>query len=202
MALTIALYKEEQAKSNDRKRKMGYRAACTAATKSYYQQHKVMVKLCHNTLFNLVNGNTVAKADFNSQKSWLSKEEADEVIGYVIEMAAWGFGLDHQRLKEHVDKICHARYGSWFPKEGVGRQWTYRFMQRYSDRLHVYTARPLHDVRGKAANPKMTMLWQNMVEETQLQGDNGKLIAPECSWARGLSCAPPIPAGFHFVEVE
>ena len=183
MALAISIYRKEQAKPDDGHRKMGYRKACDAAQKAYFQQHRVTIKLNHNTLRNLTNGLTMPKAEFNMQKRWLSVTEEEEVIGYVVETAAWGFGLDHLRLKEHVDEICRARYGSRFPKEGVGKQWTHRFVERHSNRLHVYIARPLHDVRGKAANPEMNKLWYDIVEENQMRGDDGKPVAPECTWA-------------------
>jgi len=119
----------------------------------------------------------------NASKSWLTKQEADEVIKFTVEIAAWGHGLDHRRLKEHVDEICRARYGSTFPKEGVGRRWTARFIERHSDQLHVYMARPLDNVRGQAVNPETNEGWYDIVEDIQLRGDDGKAVAPECTWA-------------------
>ena len=179
MALAIEKYHEEKAKLKG----LGLRKICEEAKKEYFKQKGITVKLNHNTLWNHVNGRTVSRAVFNREKSWLTLDETSEVIAYIIETAEMGFGLDQLRLKEHVDEICRARYGSTFPDKGVGRCWTGRFVSRNSDRLHRYTARPLHDVRGKAANPEMKKCWYNIVDDVQMHGDDGLPIAPECTWA-------------------
>jgi hypothetical protein len=100
-----------------------------------------------------------------------------------VETGSMGFGLDHRRLKEHVDEICRARHGLKFPPTGVGKQWTHRFMEKHSDRLHAYKARPLENIRGQAANPETHAMWLDVTEDLQLRGDEGKPIAPECTWA-------------------
>jgi hypothetical protein len=181
MARAVAMYRQEQEKPN-REKKLGLRKICSIIEKEYFDQKKKAVSLNHNTLRNLVNGGMI-RSKFNEQKCWLLQEEADEVINYTIELANQGYGLDHQRLKEHVDEICRACLGSKFPITGVGKQWTYRFVEKHSDRLHVYTARPLDTLRGQAVNETTTAKWFNLVEELQLRGDDGEPIAPECTWA-------------------
>lgn len=181
MALAIDMYQKEQAKPAGSK-KLGLRKVCETVSREYFKSHHVKVSLNHNTLRNLVNGGRTV-AEMNAEKSWLTKEEAEEVIKFTIEVAAWGHGLDHRRLKEHVDDICRARYGPEFPKEGVGRRWTSRFVEKHSERLHTYTARPLDNIRGQAVNPETNKRWYNIVEEVQLRGDDGKPIEPECTWA-------------------
>ncbi|KAF8067610.1 hypothetical protein FPV67DRAFT_1366119, partial [Lyophyllum atratum] len=94
----------------------------------------VRISLNHNTLRSLASGGRSIR-ESNASRSWLSKEEAEEVIKFAVEVGAWGHGLDRQRLKEHVDEICRARLGSDFPQEGVGQQWTGRFIEKHSDRL-------------------------------------------------------------------
>lgn len=37
-------------------------------------------------------------------KLWLTTEETEAVIEYIIEIGAWGFPLSHKHLKEH--EIC------------------------------------------------------------------------------------------------
>lgn len=183
MALALKIYHEEH-QQMDSKGRLGLRKICKNAQQEYLAQTGIVVPVPnHNTLNNLAKGRTLPKAQVNAERGWLSEEEAETVIAYVIECAEVGFGLDHQRLKEHVDEICRARYGDKFPKEGVGKQWTSRFIEQYHTRLQTYTARPLHDIRGKAANPEMNKLWFDLVEETQLRGDDGKPIAPECTFA-------------------
>ncbi|KAG2053206.1 hypothetical protein BDR06DRAFT_886513, partial [Suillus hirtellus] len=51
-----------------------------------------------------------------------------------------GFPLSHKQLKEHVNKILHARLGGKFPETGVGKNWTDRFMEKHSNRLGTYYA--------------------------------------------------------------
>ncbi|KIK53093.1 hypothetical protein GYMLUDRAFT_179388, partial [Collybiopsis luxurians FD-317 M1] len=65
------------------------------------------------------------------------------VIQYLLEMAAWGFPLTEQRLKAIVDDICWAHLGSQFPAEGVGKNWTRRFLERYNTHLKTFWAAPL-----------------------------------------------------------
>jgi hypothetical protein len=45
--------------------------------------------------------------------------------------------VSHRHLKEHVDQIARARLGSKFPTQGVGKNWTARFMLRLSDRIKM-----------------------------------------------------------------
>ncbi|PPQ75808.1 hypothetical protein CVT26_001458 [Gymnopilus dilepis] len=181
MARAVALYQKEREKAAHKKRH-GLRAVCAMAQKEFWEEHKIWITLNHNTLRNLANGGRT-KAEANAMKSWLSEEEAEEVIKFAVETGNMGFGLDHRRLKEHVDEICQARYGSKFPPSGVGKRWTHRFVEKHSDRLHLYTARPLDSLRGQAANPEMNEQWYDIVEDVQLRGDEGKPMAPECTWA-------------------
>ena len=141
-----------------------------------------MVSLNHNTLRNLVNGGRL-KAAANSEKGWLVDGEADELIHYVIENAEMGHPFSYRRLKEHADKICHAHLGTKFPENGVGIQWPHRFIEKHSDKLHMYTAKLLDTAQGQAVNEHTNRLWFDVVEEVQLRGDDGKPIAPECTWA-------------------
>jgi hypothetical protein len=174
------MYQQEKAKAG--KGKLGLRKVCTLIEKEFFKETKKTVTLNHNTLRNLANGGTI-RSEFNAEKSWVTKEEAEEVINYTVELASQGWGLDHRRLKEHVDEICRARLGSKFPETGVGKQWTYRFVEKHSDRLHVYTARPLDTLRGQAVNETTVTKWHDVVEDVQLRGDDGKPVAPECTWA-------------------
>ncbi|THU82180.1 hypothetical protein K435DRAFT_589186, partial [Dendrothele bispora CBS 962.96] len=70
------------------------------------------------------------------------------VIGYALEVAARGFPLTHQRLKEAVNKICCARLGDAFPAMGVGKQWTNCFVEKYSDCLKMFWSSKLDSKRG------------------------------------------------------
>lgn len=88
----------------------------------------------------------------------------------------------YKLFKEHVDEICHARLGDKFPSEGVGKNWTDRFLEKYSDHLKTYTARPLEEVRSRAVNPVTNKAWYDLLEEILENGDDRKPIAQECCW--------------------
>jgi hypothetical protein len=176
MAHAIAMCQEEQAKPATSK-KLDLWKVCKTVEKEYFGTNQIRVSLNHNTLQNLVNGGrTMIK--MNAKKNWLMKEEAEEVIKVTIEMAAWGHGLDHQRLKELVDEIHHAWFQSKFPKEGAGQHWTHQFVEKYSDWLHVYTVQSLSNVCKQAVNLKTNELWQDLIKDTQFHGNDGKPIAP------------------------
>ena len=91
--------------------------------------------------------------------------------------------FSYRCLKEHANKICHARLSTKFPENGVGVQWPHRFIEKHSDKLHMYTAKSLDTARDQAVNEHMNGLWFDMIEEVQLRGDDGEPIAPECTWA-------------------
>ncbi|KAJ7596097.1 hypothetical protein C8J56DRAFT_711984, partial [Mycena floridula] len=133
MARAVTLYQAEQARIGPG-RKKGFRLICRDVEKAFFQDKGISVHLNHNTLRNLVNGGRL-RSNSNAEKGWLLDEEADEVIAYVEETASWGHGLSHRRLKEHVDEICRTRLGDEFPEDGVGIQWTQRFVEKHSDRL-------------------------------------------------------------------
>lgn len=181
MARAVTFYQQEQGKPAGEK-KMGLRRVCSHFEKQYFLEKGKRISLSYTTLRNLSNGGRVL-ATFNTEKSWLFPEEAEEVVAYVIEIASWGHGLSHRHLKEHVDQICRACLGNKFPTTGVSKQWTHRFVEHHSDRLHVYTSSPIDTACGQAVNEHTNSQWYDIVEETQLRGDDGKPIAPECTWA-------------------
>ncbi|KAJ7584196.1 hypothetical protein C8J56DRAFT_717705, partial [Mycena floridula] len=133
MAQAVALYHEDQARLGPDK-KMGLRTVCSNVAKEHFCNTGRSVSLNHNTLQNLAKGGRTL-AELNGAKCWLLKEEIEEVINYTIEIAMWGHGLSHLRLKEHVDEICRARLGDKFPAAGVGKQWTAHFAEKHSERL-------------------------------------------------------------------
>ena len=123
MARAVAFYQQEQEKPAGKK-KMGLHRVCSHFEKQYFLEKGKRISLSYTTLRNLSNGGRVL-ATFNTEKSWLLPEEAEEVVAYVIKIASWGHGLSHRRLKEHVDQICRAHLGNKFPTTGVGKQWTH-----------------------------------------------------------------------------
>ncbi|KAF5346191.1 hypothetical protein D9756_011122 [Leucocoprinus leucothites] len=180
MMKAVALYNHQLEK--EKKDRLGLCKVCSAVEKDFFHTKGIHVHINHNTLCSLVNGEQL-KMDSNASRSWLSDAEADEVIKYVVGLAEMGFPLDHRWLKEHVDEIARSRWQSRFPDGGVGKNWTYRFIEKYSDQLHMYKGRALDTQRGQAGNPATHKQYFDLVEEVQLTGDNGAPIAPECTWA-------------------
>lgn len=182
MACAVVLYQQELTKDGSQKR-LGLRAVCRVVSDAHYKATKTRVDLNHNTLSNLMKGGCTKTQAAFEDRSWITHEETEEVIKFATEVAEWGFPLSHRRLKEHVDHILRARLGSKFPKNGVGLNWTYRFLEKHSKRLHVYTATSLDTQRGQAVNEEANRVYFDMVEEVQLRGDDGKPIVPECTFA-------------------
>lgn len=178
MARAMHRYQAEQARPGHEK-KAGLRTICRQVEKEWYLEKHQKITLNHNTLRNLANGGRM-RSESNADKSWLKKEEATEVIKFAVEMGDWGWGFSHQRLKEHVDAIVRARMGSKFPENGVGHRWTGRFIEKHSDQLHMYVARPLSTDRGQAVNKNANTKYFDMVEDLHLHGDEGEPVAAEC----------------------
>jgi len=182
MVRAVLRYQGEQAKLGP-VRKRGLRMICKDIEKEFFKEKGRAISLNHNTLRTLANGERRMRVECNAEKGWLLKEEAEEVIRYTIEITEWVHGFSHRRLKEHVDEILHARLGHKFPETGVGIQWTQCFVEKHSDQLHVYASRALDTKQGQAVNEHANKLYFDLVEDVQLQGDDGQPIAVECTWA-------------------
>ena len=60
-------------------------------------------------------------------------EEADAIINYANERANEGWPLSQRRIEEHANEVMKACQGAYF--EGVGHNWTDRFILKYKDHL-------------------------------------------------------------------
>lgn len=90
----------------------------------------------------LTNGGKT-KAQSNADYGWLTPKEVEIVIEYIVEVGERGFPLSHKRLKEHVDKICHAKLGLKFPEAGIGKNWTNQFVEKHSEQIKMSWAHSL-----------------------------------------------------------
>jgi hypothetical protein len=79
------------------------------------------------------------------------EEEADAIINYANEMANEGWPLSRKRIEEHVNEIISARRGADF--DGVGHNWTDRFILKHKKCLRGSWSRPLDKARAQAGNP-------------------------------------------------
>lgn len=157
--------------SSERK---GARKICEEVTIQHKNETGTLISLNHATIIRHANGERTIQ-EFNAEKSWLSKEEAEVVLGFAEETAARGFPLSHRRLREHVDQIIRARIGPTFP--GVGEQWTNRFVLKHSNRIQTIWSSSLQGARARAANPTNNKEWFEVL------GTHIKNIDPDCIWA-------------------
>jgi hypothetical protein len=150
MARAVSAYLAELEKPYRTRR--GLRTVCRDFEQLYFNEMGVHIPLSFATLNRLASGGR-NREEANEHRCWLTPIEEDIITTFTIEMGARGFPLSHRRLKEHVDQIACARLGSKFPTQGVGKNWTTRFMLRLSDRIKMVDSRPLEDKRGRAVNP-------------------------------------------------
>jgi hypothetical protein len=150
MSRAVSAYLAELEKPYRSRR--GLRTICKDFEQLYFEEMGVRIPLSFSTLSRLASGGR-NREEANEHRRWLTSIEEDIIVTFTIEMGARGFPLSHRRLKEHVDRIACARLGSKFPTQGVGKNWTARFMLRVSDRVKMADSRPLEDKRGRAVNP-------------------------------------------------
>lgn len=166
MNKAVNVYHTELVKPNGKKR--GLRKVCDDVEAEFFKETGRSIHLAHKTLSRWSQGG-IPQSQFNHEKSWLTGDEEQAVIAYAIELGARGFPLSHRRLKEHVDEVCHAHYGDKFPEEGVGKNWTDRFVSSHHQ-LSTYWAKSLDNARGRAVNPTTNTMWFCLL---------GKVIAEE-----------------------
>jgi hypothetical protein len=152
---------------------------CQQAEQECLLQTKKVVKLSTSTLSRHINGGRSIR-DAHEQRKWLSKEETDAVVDYAINCANRGFPLSHKRIREHVNEIARARWGAKFPEEGVGKQWTTRFISDNSDRLRAYWSSPLDRSRARAVNPVTKESYFKLLAEVIEGGGGDDRIPDDC----------------------
>ncbi|EIN03597.1 hypothetical protein PUNSTDRAFT_34244, partial [Punctularia strigosozonata HHB-11173 SS5] len=70
------------------------------------------------------------------------------IVTYTLECASRGFPLSRRRLQDHAEKILRARLGGSFPQDGLGINWSDRFIERNNKHLKKCWSRPLDGKRG------------------------------------------------------
>lgn len=154
-ALALALYQTDHTPGIRLDRKpLSLQKCCDNVTEQYQAEHQKQPpkKLATSTLDHLVKGG-IPKSTSNASRGWFTTAEAKMVVHYSLEMACRGFPLTHELLKVEVDGICSAHLGNLFPEEGVGHQWTNRFVEKYHKELKMHWASFLDDKCGRAVNP-------------------------------------------------
>jgi hypothetical protein len=124
---------------------------CKDFEQLYFEEKGVHIHLSFATLGQLASGHQT-RSEANEHCRWLTPIEDDIIVAFSIEIGARGFPLSHHHLKDHVDPIARANLGDKFHAEGVGKNWTSRFMLRVSDRLKTADSRSLEEKCGRAVN--------------------------------------------------
>ncbi|KAF5344297.1 hypothetical protein D9758_012308 [Tetrapyrgos nigripes] len=186
-AKAVALYQEEHGPGVTQetlgRKPHSLRKICIIVETEHYKKTKKSSPkhLSSSTLRRLVRGDT-PKSLCNSSRSWLLQSEEGIVIDYALELASRGFPLTHQRLKEIVDKICRARLGVKFPEEGVGRNWTSRFVEKHSRRLKMFWSSNLDTKRGRAVNPFTNKEYFELLKEVLEGRKDHEFLASDIPW--------------------
>lgn len=124
-----------------------------------------LIKLSHATMARLLSGGqTLQQA--NAAKGHLTDDETEVILDFIAECGNRGFPLSHRRLRAHVNSILHARLGPAFRAEGLGHNWTHRFVEKHHDRIKTSWATPLEEKRGQGANPHADAAWWELLGET------------------------------------
>jgi hypothetical protein len=176
-ARAVELYNQELIKEPGKKR--GLRKICQQVEDECWEEEKVQITISKSSLSRYAQGGKT-QAQFNAEKSWLTKEEADVIIEFATSVANQGVGLSLRRLEEHANEILQARLGATFG--GVGKNWASRFVEKHSNHLSSYWCHPLEHSRARAGNPHTKEAFFSLLERT-IEGDNNQEpISNELIW--------------------
>lgn len=162
MAEAVKAYRAELEKPEDQRR--GARTICQLFMDKHKAETGEVLSLDRTTLMRLAAG-CKSISEFNAQKQLLNEEEEDTIVKYLVALGDRGFPLNHRRLKELVDAILKSPDRKGPDYEGVGVQWTERFVQRHSDALAMYWSSGLDSKRGRAVNPTANAKWQELLKQ-------------------------------------
>ena len=151
---------------------------CQQAEAECYQLTKKVVKVSSSSLDRRAKGGQGHKEGHNGQR-WVNDEETEAVLQDIVLNAQRGFPLTHRRIKEHVDEIARAHHGDAFPKTGVGKEWTNRFVSNHKDRIAGYWSNPLDRSRARAVNSTTKEHYFEMLRKVVEGSGENDVIPPE-----------------------
>ena len=161
-AHAVELYKAELEKETGETKK-GLRKICQQVEEECWKEEKVKIKVSKSSLSRYADGGKT-QAQSNAEGSLVTAKEADVIIEYTIQVANQGHGLSLRRLEEHANEILQAWLGEDF--NGVGKNWTSRFLEKHSDRLWSYWCHPLENSQARAGNPQTKKKFFDLLEES------------------------------------
>ena len=116
------------------------------------QKRDKHIVVSHDMVIWRLNGGQSCQEANSENHAWLTTAEEENVIDYLLDLAAQGFPLTQKTLKLHVDTLLQAWLGNAFPKTGVGHNWTDRFTTRHANHVAQYWSSSLDTARGRAVN--------------------------------------------------
>ncbi len=174
--INISTERYRQDQELPKKNRKGLKTICAEAEAECYAKTRTEVRIASSTVWDRARGKQSIR-DFNAGKRWLENAEEEAVVEFAVHTALRGFPLNHRRLKEHVDQICRARLGDQFPDDGVGKEWTNRFVERHSEVLKPYWSHSLDNSRARAVNPNNKEAYFALLEKT-IRGNDGEEPIP------------------------
>ena len=143
---------------------LGLCKICKEVSNKHFAKTYNRIVLSRSTLADQVNGvhsHLCASAEW----TWETKEEAEQIINFAVEMAQHGFPLSCHQLCNHANTILKSRLGDKFPETGVGKNWVERFMDRHTDRVRIFRSCRLDKKRAGAVNPTTTEAWFKLLSD-------------------------------------
>lgn len=171
----VIIYCEELKKpEKDRK---GARTVCLEVEQEHFLRTGELIKICYNTIRRRAGGGR-SLVVFNEDKGHLKPAEVNKLIELAEELADRNIPLTHSTLKECAEMIIKARDPDF---EGLGKNWTDRFVEKHSDRIRPFLSSPLEASRNRAVNPNTHTAWFDLVQK--LFAKNGCGDEPDCLYA-------------------
>ncbi|KAF8220796.1 hypothetical protein L208DRAFT_1331734 [Tricholoma matsutake] len=87
--------------------KRGLHKICEQVEEECWKAEKVRINISKTSLSCYARSGRT-QAQFNAEKSWVTKEEAEVIIEYAIQVENQGHRLVLRRLEEHANEILQA----------------------------------------------------------------------------------------------
>lgn len=171
----VANYLEEL-KKPEMERK-GARIVTQEATEAHFRQTGEVINICHNTIIRRAKG-CKSIVEFNMNKGHLRPEEVNKLIEVAEELSDRNIPMTHTTLGQYAETIIRARDPNF---TGLGRNWTNRLVEKYSDCIKPYLSSPLDASQTRAVNPNTHAAWFSLLKA--LFSKYGHSDEPDCLYA-------------------
>jgi hypothetical protein len=175
LVITRACRLYDESRSPSSTEAFGYRTATTKAQQFYYDELGHWISVQHTTVRNRHQGlhQPSDRAQFLGGNTNLSLEEESQLLDYLDEVSRRGFPLTHSRLAECANHVIRSRDPDF---QGVGKNWSFRFLDRHFARLKTSWSKTLDNTRSAAVNPTAVKEFFDILD--RLFREHG--FVPEC----------------------